>query len=249
MNPIAIIPARGGSKGVPKKNIALLGGYPLIAYSIAAAKLSTSINRTIVSTDSQEIADIAREFGAEVPFLRPAELAQDSSIDAELFLHAINWFKENEKITPEIIIQLRPTTPLRNPENIKRAIKYLQEHPLASGLRSAHTLADPPHKMFQLNNDGYWEGFFPDYPRPEYYNLPRQMLPKAYKPNGYVDIIKSEQFLKTKSLYGPKILGFVTPFTLEVDTPDDFERLSYTLAKNGHPLHQYLKEHFQPKTL
>lgn len=249
MNTIAIIPARGGSKGVPKKNIALLGGYPLIAYSIIAAKLSTSIDRTIVSTDSPQIADIAVEFGAEVPFLRPAEFAQDSSIDAELFLHAIGWFEENEKIIPETIIQLRPTTPLRDPENIERAIKYLQNHPLASGLRSAHMLAEPPHKMFQLNSNGYWEGFFPNDPRPEYYNLPRQMLPKAYKPNGYVDIIKTEQFLKTRSLYGPKILGFVTPFTLEVDTPDDFERLSYTLIKNGHCLHQYLKEHFQPRTL
>lgn len=249
MSIVAIIPARGGSKGVPKKNIALLGGYPLIAYSIIAAKLSSAINRTIVSTDSQEIANIALEFGAEVPFLRPVELAQDSSIDAELFLHALGWFKENEKITPETIIQLRPTTPLRNPENIERAIKYLQEHPLASGLRSAHALAEPPYKMFQMNNEGYLEGFFFDDLRLEYYNLLRQMFSKVYKLNGYVDIIKTEQFLKTRSLYGPKILGFVTPFTGEVDTPDDFEMLSYKLQKEGHGLHQYLKKHFERKAL
>lgn len=247
MNTIAIIPARGGSKGVPKKNIALLGGYPLIAYSIIAAKLCSEISRTIVSTDSKEIADIALEFGAQVPFLRPAELAQDSSTDAELFLHALGWFRDNDQSIPETIIQLRPTTPLRDPENIRRAVRLLADHPQASGLRSAHALAESPHKMFQLNSEGYWEGFFPNDPRPEYYNLPRQMFPKAYKPNGYVDIIKTQQFLQTASLYGPKILGFVTAFTGEIDTPDDFEFLSYKLQKDGHALHQYLKNHFQPK--
>ncbi len=247
MNTVAIIPARGGSKGVPKKNIALLGGYPLIAYSIIAAKLSSAINRTIISTDSQEIADIALAFGAEVPFLRPIEFAQDMSTDAELFLHAITWFKNNEKSIPETIVQLRPTTPLRDPENIDRAIEYLKNHPAASGLRSAHVLADPPHKMFQLNDQGYWEGFFPNDLRPDYYNLPRQIFPKAYKPNGYVDIIKTQQFLRTGSLYGPKILGFVTTFTGEIDTPEDFEILAYKLQKQGHHLHQYLNEHFQPK--
>ncbi len=249
MNTIAIIPARGGSKGVPKKNITLLGGYPLIAYSIIASKLCHGIKRTIVSTDSKEIADIAVHYGAEVPFMRPQEFAQDNSTDTEVFAHALQWFQLNEGCIPDFLVQLRPTTPLRNPDDIDKAIEYLLNHSLASGLRSAHALAEPPHKMFQLNSDGYWEGFFPNDPRPEYYNLPRQMLPKAYKPNGYVDIIKTEQFLKTRSLYGPQILGFVTPFTGEIDTPEDFEILSYKLQKEGHSLHQYLKKHFQPKAL
>jgi len=244
MNIVAIIPARGGSKGVPKKNIALLGGYPLITYSIAASKLSSSIQRTIVSTDSKEIAEIALKFGAQVPFLRPSEFAQDHSTDAEVFFHAIQWFKDNGEAIPDLMVQLRPTTPLRNPVDIESAIVFLQQHPQASCLRSAHELVEPPHKMFQMNKEGYFEGFFPSDPRPEYYNLPRQMLPKAYKPNGYVDIIKTEGFLRTNSLYGSKILGFVTPHVFEVDTPDDLERFSYVLKKEGHSIHRYLKEHY-----
>jgi CMP-N,N'-diacetyllegionaminic acid synthase len=243
----AVIPARGGSKGVPGKNIALLGGHPLIAYSIIAAKLCPRIGRVIVSTDSQEIAAIARQYGAEVPFMRPAEFAQDRSTDAEVFLHASQWFQQNEGVFPDLMVQLRPTTPLRVPAEVDKAIALLTECPQASGLRSAHMLAEPPHKMFQLTADGYFEGFFPDDPRSEYYNLPRQMLSKAYQPNGYVDIIRTENFLKTRSLYGGKILGVVTPFTIEVDTREDLERLVFVMNKEGHVIQQYLKAHFEAK--
>lgn len=243
----SIIPARGGSKGVPKKNIALVMGYPLIAYSIAASKLSSRIERTIVSTDSDEIAKIARAYGAEVPFLRPAEFAQDCSADAEVFAHAAEWFKRNEGHMPDLMVQLRSTTPLRLPLEIDRAIDGLREHSQASGLRSAHQLAEPPHKMFQLDSEGYFQGFFPDDPRPEYYNLPRQMFPKAYHPNGYVDIIRTDLFRKTKSLYGEKILSFITPYAVEVDTPDDLDRLIFELNKKEHHIYRYLKDNFRAK--
>lgn len=243
----SIIPARGGSKGIPKKNIVLIQGYPLIAYSIIASKLSSQIQRTIVSTDSPEIAEIARFYGAEVPFLRPAEFAQDSSVDAQVFAHAAEWIIEHEADVPDLMIQLRPTTPLRLPLEIDRAIHNLCSNSDASGLRSAHEIAEPPHKMFQLDSRGFFQGFFPDDPRPEYYNLPRQMLPKAYHPNGYVDIIKTELFLKTKSLYGGEILGFVTPCTIELDTLDDFSRLTFMMQKQEHLIYRYLKDHFKTK--
>lgn len=243
----AIIPARGGSKGVPKKNIALLGGHPLIAYSIIGAKLSSRIERVIVSTDSEEIAAIARKYGAEVPFLRPAELAQDKSTDADVFHHAVEWLKQNEGGVPDLMVQLRPTTPLREPVQIDCAIEELQKHPDATGLRSAHELAEPPHKMLQLNPEGFFEGFFPNDPRPEYYNLPRQMFPKAYHPNGYVDIIKADLFRKTHSLYGPKILGFITPFVIEVDTREDFERLEFQIQRTESVVGRYLNKNFQRK--
>ena len=246
MSVVAVIPARGGSKGVPKKNIALLGGYPLIAYSIIAAKLCPSIERAVVSTDSQEIADIARQFGADVPFLRPAQFAGDKSTDAEVFAHAVQWFQLNEGVAPGLMVQLRPTTPLRDPLQIEQALMGLQKNPQATGLRSAHQFPEPPHKMFQLTADGYFEGFFPDDPRPEYYNLPRQMLPKAYYPNGYVDIIKTDQFMKSHSLYGQKILGFVTPMTIEVDVPEDFEYLEWEIAKKGCRLLESLKKDHSP---
>jgi len=245
----AIIPARGGSKGVPKKNIALLRGYPLIAYSIVAAKLCPGIERVIVSTDCAEIAAVAREYGAEVPFMRPAEFATDTATDKEVFLHAAQWFQQNEGNGPDFMVQIRATTPLRLPSEISRAVVELKNHPQATGLRSGHELAEPPHKMFQLNAEGYFEGFFPNDPRPEYFNLPRQMLPKAYHPNGYVDIIRTEQFFKTGSLYGDRILGFVTPFVIEVDNKEDFERLEFQMQKEEPFIYQQLKKSFgSPRT-
>ncbi len=106
----AIIPARGGSKGVPKKNIRLLAGHPLIAYSIVAARRCRRIDSVIVSTDSQEIADVSRAYGAEVPFLRPKELAQDRSADIDFIRHALDWFEEHDHVEPEMLVHLRPTT-------------------------------------------------------------------------------------------------------------------------------------------
>ena len=118
----AFIFARGGSKGVPKKNIRTVGGYPMIAYSIIVGQLAENIDRCIISTDNQEIADIAKTFGADVPFLRPEEYASDISKDIEFFQHAMDWFQENEGYLPEYWVQLRPTTPLRELEIIQKAI-------------------------------------------------------------------------------------------------------------------------------
>lgn len=244
MKIVCVIPARGGSKGVPKKNIKVLGGYPLIAFSVIASKLSSKIERTIVSTDSRRIADIALFYGAEVPFLRPTEIAQDHSTDLELFQHVISWFRENESVVSDLLVQLRPTTPLRIPSEIDRAIAYMEGYPDASSLRSAHELPEPPHKMFQIDEKGFFKGFFPDDPRPEYYNLPRQSFPKAYHPNGYVDIIKTDVIQKTNSLHGPNILAFVTAFAVEVDRPEDLEYLAYQLSKYGNPIYEYLAKHF-----
>lgn len=239
----AIIPARGGSKGVPRKNIRLLKGFPLIAYSIAAAKLSKHTERVIVSTESSEIAEIAQQYGAEVPFIRPAEFAQDRSPDIDFIQHAINWFAQHETIIPDLFVHLRPTTPLRDPLLIDQAIEEIIGNDKATALRSAHELAEPPQKMFAIDN-GYLTGFFPDDPRPEYYNLPRQVFPKAYHPNGYVDIIRTDYVTKTGSLHGPRMLGFVTPVTIEIDNPEDFSQIEYTLDKGSHPLHDYLTQNY-----
>jgi len=244
MKVYSIIPARGGSKKIPKKNIKILGGYPLIAYAICASKLTKNIGRTIVSTDSQEIADIARTYGAEVPFIRPAEISQDNSTDLDLFQHAINWFKENESVLPELLIHLRPTTPLRSSSETDKAIYNIKEQPDSTSLRSVHELAEPPQKMLQFDKTGFLKGFFPDDPRPEYYNLPRQLFPNAYHPNGYVDIIKTDFVQKTGSFHGSKILGFITPVSTEVDLPEDFEYLEYQLNKYGNPIHDYLVKNF-----
>ena len=241
---VAVIPARAGSKGVIDKNIKLLAGYPLIAYSVVAARLASSIDRIIVSTDSEEYASIACKYGAEVPFLRPEEISGDNSTDYDFIKHLLDWLLCDESKLPKYLVHLRPTTPLRVSSEMDRAISLMKERSDCTSLRSAHELPEPPHKMFQINQEGFFDGFFPDDPREEYYNLPRQTFPKAYHPNGYVDIIKPDFAQKTGLLYGSKMLGFVTPLTVEVDMPEDFELLEYRLSKYGNPVYEYLLKKF-----
>src|SRR5512137_723249 len=128
MEILALIPARGGSKSIPRKNIRLLAGYPLMAYSIAAAIRSKGVTRTIVSTDDEEIARVAQSYGAETPFLRPLEYALDNTTDFPVFTHALSWLKENEEYQPDVVVQLRPTSPLRPPDCVDRAIQILLDH-------------------------------------------------------------------------------------------------------------------------
>jgi len=246
----ALITARGGSKGVPKKNIKNLKGYPLIAYSIIAAKLSKKIDRVIVSTDCEEIAEISRSYGAEVPFMRPAEFASDSAGDKEVIVHFLDWLKENEGEEPDLVVQLRPTTPLRSPGLIDEAIEKLIEDLEATSLRSAHEMPESPRKVFEIQN-GRWAGLFPDDPRQEYYNLPRQNFPLAYHPNGYVDIIKTS-FVRENvkgSLHGPSMHALVTPFSIEVDCNDDFDYLEYDINRKGHALYNSLVEEYPLENL
>jgi len=132
---LAIIPARGGSKGIPRKNIRQFSGTPLIAYSIAAGTQADLVTRVIVSTDDPEIADVARQFGAEVPFMRPKELAQDDTLDTPVFLHALKWLDEHEGYRPELVVQLRPTSPLRPVGLVDEAITKMRENPQADSLR------------------------------------------------------------------------------------------------------------------
>ncbi|MDO8743413.1 MAG: acylneuraminate cytidylyltransferase family protein [Candidatus Azambacteria bacterium] len=240
---IAIIPARGGSKSIPKKNIVDLGGFPLIAYSIAVAKLSNIISRVIVSTDSEEIAQVARKYGAEVPFMRPAEFAADTSGDFEVFKHAIEWLKENENYEPEYLVHLRPTTPLRESELIDKGIEDIIRHPEATSLRSGHELRESPHKCFALEN-GFFVGLFPEDKRPDYANLPRQAFPAAYQPDGYVDVVKRKTIMEDGIFHGSKILGFISPDTGELDRPEDLEFIKFNLNKGHYKIYDYLKNNF-----
>jgi N-acylneuraminate cytidylyltransferase len=243
MGTFAIIPARGGSKGIPKKNIKMLGGFPLIAYAIAAAKLSSSVERIIVTTDSEEIAEIARKFGAEVPFMRPVEIAGDKSTDLEFMLHAIDWFKEHERAVPEYWVQLRATTPLRKPPDIDKAIGFLKAHPEATSLRSGHEIRESPYKLFGIK-DEYFTGLFPEDTRPEYYNLPRQEFPPVYQPDGYVDILKTSYMVEHNKQHGDKMLAFVSPDTGEIDGPNDFAFIEFKLKDGQWEIFDWLKKNF-----
>lgn len=241
---VAIIPARGGSKGIPKKNILNLGGFPLIAYSIAVSKLSKKIDRVIVSTDSPEIAEVAKYFGAEVPFLRPKELAGDNSGDIDFVKHALDWFKKNEGHVPEYLVHLRPTTPLRSPADMDNAVDKIIKNPRATSLRSGHELRESPYKLFGIKSD-YFTGLFPQEKRPEYWNLPRQSFPPVYQPEGYVDILVPKYILKNKRLHGDKILSFIAPDTGELDTMDDIKFIEYKLKEGKWEIYEYLKNNFK----
>ncbi|MFH1369607.1 MAG: acylneuraminate cytidylyltransferase family protein [Elusimicrobiota bacterium] len=243
MKAAAIIPARGGSKGVPGKNIRLLAGYPLIAYSIIAAKLSAGIDRIIVSTDSDEIADISVKYGAEAPFRRPAELAGDKSTDLDFMLHALDWFGKNEKQVPEYWAHLRPTTPLRDHKIIDKAINEIVKNPAATSLRSGHIAPESPFKWFKKDKEGYFVPLLKGLTTDEA-NSARQGFPDAYIPDGYVDVLKASFIMKNNLLHGDKMIGFESPFCVEVDSMEDFDYLEYELKRNGSVLLDYLKKHF-----
>ncbi len=233
---IAIIPARSGSKGVPGKNIKDLGGIPLFAFSIIAAKMMSSVSRVIVSTDSSEYAEIAKKFGAEVPFLRPMDISGDKSTDYDLFLHALNWFDKYENKIPEFLLHLRPTTPLREPRIMEAAVKlFLENKEIATSLRSGHAAPESPYKWFLKDENNYFIGLRDDL-TPEKVNLPRQSFPSVYIPDGYIDVLKSSVILNTGTLHGDKMLVFESPFCVEVDTKEDFEFLEFQIKKEGSPI-------------
>lgn len=228
---VAVIPARSGSKSVVDKNIKLLGGHPLIAYSIAAAKLANGIDRVIVSTNSIEYASIARKYGAEVPFLRPPGISGDNSTDYECIKHALDWMKNEEDFVPSYLVHLRPTTPLRETKYIDVAIDLIKKTKYASALRSVHEMSESAYKAFEIEGD-YLKSIVSNSFALDASNDPRQSFNKTYQANGYVDVIKTEYVIENNKLHGDRVIAFVTPRVVEVDTPDDFDYLEYQMAKN-----------------
>ena len=240
---ISLIPARSGSEGINNKNIFPLLEYPLIAYSIIASKMSKKINRTIVSTDSEIYYNIALRYGAEVPFLRPKQISKSDSLDIEYIQHCIEWLQEKEGFQPDYIVILAPTVPLRDPQLVDEAIQKIQKNNDATSLRSGHEIRESPYKLFGLKNE-YFVGLFPDDPRKEYYNLPRQVFPPIYQPNSYVDIVKPDAIKNTNTLHGPNILSYLTPNVGEVDNLVDIDYIKYKLSKEFNPVYNYLKENY-----
>jgi len=231
----AIIPARSGSKGIHDKNIRLLGGHPLLAWSIAVAKQSVFVKRVLVSTDNEEYASIAVQYGAEAPFLRPVSISGDRSPDRDFFIHALEWLQKHEKLVPDIWVHLRPTTPLRDPKLIDEAINIFNNDPNAVSLRSGHEASESPAKWFKLNDDGSFDGLMGN----TWLNMPRQECPKGYIPDGYVDLLRSGRILGSEDMYFPRMLAYVSPPVREVDTAEDFNYLEYDVRK-GHILLSYL---------
>lgn len=232
---LGLIPARGGSKGVPGKNIKLLADEPLIAYTIRESKKSIYISRLIVSTDDERIAGIAGSYGAEVPFMRPAELALDQATDLPVFQHCLEWLQQNEGYCPKIVVHLRPTAPLRKVAHIDRGVELLLNSPEADSVRSVCLAPKNPLKMWKIENSCLTP-FIPESISgiKEPYNLPRQELPVAYIQNGAVDVIRTETILEKKSMTGDIILPLIMEESesMNIDTEMDF-LVAELLIKKG----------------
>jgi YrbI family 3-deoxy-D-manno-octulosonate 8-phosphate phosphatase len=226
---LAIIPARGGSKGIPRKNIRLFAGYPLIAWSIAAARQSEIVTRTLVSTDDAEIAGVARSFGVETPFLRPAEIAQDKTTDLPVFEQALQWLAENENYHPVVVVQLRPTSPIRPPGLVDAAIKTLLAHGDADSVRGVVPVGQNPYKMWRLpgGESAPMTNLLQMDGTSEPYNMPRQVLPSIYWQTGHVDAIRSVTILDKKSMSGEVIYPLVIDPRYAVDLDNMFDWAKY----------------------
>lgn len=231
---IAIIPARSGSKSIPDKNIQSLNGKPLLAYTIEQALQSKYIQRTIVSTDSEYYASIAKSFRAEVPFIRPASIAMDHSTDLEVFEHALKWLKENENYEPDLVVHLRPTTPVRNILDIDQMIQMLEKNADADSIRSVVKNTEPVFKMWFINNEGFLSPVVTDSRFPEAYNMPRQALPDSYLQNASIDITRASTILKKKSMTGDTILGYVMEDNFDIDYRHQLANLPIENTKNQH---------------
>ena len=232
---LALIPARGGSKGIPRKNIRSFAGYPLIAWSIAAAKQSQFVTRVIVSTDDEEIAAVAREYGAETPFLRPAEFAQDNSTDLPVFEHALAWLEANERYQPEVVIQLRPTSPIRPRDCVDSAIRILLEHPDADCVRGIVPAGQNPFKMWRFaGEDRPLKPLLTVDGIAEPYNAPRQILPPVYWQTGHIDAIRVSTIQQKRSLTGDVIYPLVIDprHTVDIDNLPDWAKYE-ALAASG----------------
>jgi len=230
---ITIIPARGGSKGIPRKNIRPFAGHPLIAYSIAAALQAETVTRVLVTTDDEEIAEVARHYGAETPFLRPAELSADRTTDLPVFQHALIWLDENEHYRPDVVLHLHATTPVRPQGCLDEAVRLLLDQLQADCARSVVEAGQNPHKMWRI--DTATGRMVPLLTAPgiaEPYNAPRQSLPLVYWQTGHVNAIRPATILGG-SMTGKIILPIVinSRYLVDIDTPADWEHAEWLVAQ------------------
>ena len=227
----AFIPARAGSKGVKDKNIRILGTTTLLEWSIKAADKTPSIDKIIVSTDSQHYAHLAKEYGAEIPCLRPVEIASDISTDYDFVAHMLSVLNAKGEF-PDFVVHLRPTTPFRDPKVIDRAIQTFKSLNHYTSLRSVHEMAESAYKTFEKTKSNQLVSSFSRREKLDHANNARQTFPKTYIANGYVDIISTRQVHETGTLHGNQVFAFETEVTNEVDIERDFEFLEFTLHKH-----------------
>jgi len=223
MNIVTVIPARGGSKSIPLKNIQLLNQKPLISYSISYSQQCPLVSHTVVSTDSKRIAEIAKEFGADAPFIRPAEIAQDDTQDFPVIQHALEQLESIYKTRIDAIAWLRPTSPLRPEGLIERALEILQLNPSCSSVRSVVKSAEHPYRQW-LINDGLIESVVKETGVKEPYNMPRQSLPDVYFQSGDLELVKRDTIVRG-SISGDKVMPLIIDRSemLDIDHFDDLK--------------------------
>jgi len=223
---LAIIPARGGSKGIPNKNSVDVAGKPLIQYTIEAALKSKCLDRLIISTDDKKIAKVGKKCGVKVPFMRPDELAQDDTPAIDVVLHTLDWLKQNNSYKPDVVVYLQPTSPLRTEKHIDEAIQlYVNKHAdtVVSVIEVPHNFS--PYKLLKLDQEklvDFWKEPI------DFNRYQRQEVPKLYARNGPAILItKTDVIRKEKTFYGEKVSPYMMDLyaSIDIDTPSDL-RLS-----------------------
>jgi len=220
MEVLAVIPARGGSQGIPRKNLQQVAGKSLLEHSVLHARSSKLVTRVIVSTEDEEIARVALAHGAEVPFRRPVALADHHVLDHAVFEHLLLELDHTENYQPDLVVHLRPTAPLRKVGWIDTAIELLKEDPRADSVRSVSEPNMHPYRMFSIDDNGYLDPLM-KHEHPEPYLLRRQDLPILYYYNCVIDVTRPKTILQQKSMTGNKIL----PFYMNPDEVFDIDSL------------------------
>lgn len=222
MRVLFVIAARGGSKGVPGKNIKMLGGLPLIAYKIIAARKCRYASRIIVSTDDEDIAEVSREYGAEVPFMRPDELATDSAGSVDVVLHVMNWVSKNDKEYYDYVCLLEPSSPFASYIDLNNALKMIEENDADTlvGMKEAEVATNFIHP---LDKNGGLSEFY--YAIKDLKSVRRQNQRKEYTMNGCMYIAKWDYFLNNKLFHSEKSLPYIMSeeSSIEIDTMFNYE--------------------------
>jgi CMP-N-acetylneuraminic acid synthetase len=231
MKVLGLITARGGSKGLPGKNLKSLHGKPLLERTAECARAAGVLDRIILSTDSPEIAAVGRRAGVEVPFLRPAQFSADSSPTIAVVTHALQALAQSDEYFPDAVMVLQPTSPLRKPEHIREAIRLLEANPAAESVCGVVPLPKEmcPHYVMKITEEGHLDNFLPEgrqYTR-------RQDVPQAYKRDGTLYLVRTQTALEKQSLYGDYCIPLIIEahVSLTIDTLEDWEEAERRLAK------------------
>ena len=218
---IAIIPARSGSKSIKDKNIVNFRGKPLIAWSIQQCLQSKEIDEVYLSTDSKKYAAIAKKFGLKKIILRPKSISNDNSTDYEFIKHFIDNIDTNHGV----IAHIRPTTPLRNVVSLDKIIKFFIKNKKYSSLRAVHENPETAYKSFELKGK-FLKPLKGVKKTMDQLNSPRQNFSKTYSANGYIDLYRKEFILRNNKLFGNKVMGYITPLTMEIDSKDELNYMN-----------------------